>query len=169
MTKRTLILLRHAKSDWYSRASSDFDRPLNKRGRRDAPRVGRWLEENDYQPEVVLCSAARRATQTAVLAGEAAGWDPGKIDLRADLYLAASQTIRTMAEEALEAYRRVMIVGHNPGLELTLLEFCPEVTVPGDGKVMTTAAVAIIEFDFAQGRLGRPRCRLLKRPSELLT
>jgi phosphohistidine phosphatase len=61
MTRR-LILLRHAKSDWPD--VPDRDRPLAKRGRRDAPRIGRWLHDHGYLPDVVICSPARRTEQT---------------------------------------------------------------------------------------------------------
>ena len=72
MGKPRLILLRHAKSDWYSGALSDHDRPLNGRGMRDAPRVGRWIDANGYTPTVVLCSSALRTRQT--LDGVADDW-----------------------------------------------------------------------------------------------
>ena len=59
-----LILLRHAKSDWYSGVPGDFDRPLAARGRKDAPRVGKWMKKNGILPELILCSPAVRTRET---------------------------------------------------------------------------------------------------------
>jgi phosphohistidine phosphatase len=72
---RTLYLLRHAKSSWASPLLDDFERPLNKRGREAAPRIGRLLRKREMIPDLVLCSAARRATETWELAGQAIGRD----------------------------------------------------------------------------------------------
>ena len=71
-----LLLLRHAKSDWDTDAGSDIERPLAKRGRRDAPRIGEWLRERpELHPERVIASPAERARETAVLVLETIGED----------------------------------------------------------------------------------------------
>jgi phosphohistidine phosphatase len=61
---RTLILIRHAKSDWEHPALDDHDRPLNARGQRSAPRIGAWLAAQGLAPDAVLCSTARRTRET---------------------------------------------------------------------------------------------------------
>ena len=89
MTRR-LILLRHAKSDWPD--VPDRDRPLAKRGRRDAPRIGRWLHDHDYLPDVVICSTARRTEQTwELVAPELAGAPSVRFEPRA--YAASALTL----------------------------------------------------------------------------
>src|SRR5579859_3831085 len=91
-TARRLILLRHAKSDWPE--GPDLDRPLAKRGRRDAPRIGRWLRAHGFVPDVVICSAARRTRETwALVAPELAGSKrPGQAP--ADPALGLSPSVR---------------------------------------------------------------------------
>ncbi len=64
---KTLLLLRHAKSSWNDPSLADHDRPLKKRGRKAAPRMGRWLQENGLRPDCVLCSTATRARETLQL------------------------------------------------------------------------------------------------------
>jgi phosphohistidine phosphatase len=61
---RTLILIRHTKSDWDDSGLDDHDRPLNDRGRLSAPRIGAWLAEQGFEPDAVLCSTARRTRET---------------------------------------------------------------------------------------------------------
>ena len=93
---RRLILLRHAKSDWPE--GPDLDRPLAKRGRRDAPRIGRWLHEHGYRPDVVICSAARRTQQTWELIAPELGGSPSvRFEPRA--YAASPLTLRLLIQE----------------------------------------------------------------------
>ena len=152
MANKQLILLRHAKSDWYSSAPSDHARPLNHRGRRDAPKVGRWLREQGYAPQRIICSTARRTRETLQLAYDAADWGDLATDINIDfddaLYMASASAIVDIITENLSAHDRLMIVGHNPGMDSVLLRYCPDVTMRENlsGKLMTTAAVAIIQF-----------------------
>ncbi|MDD9921207.1 MAG: histidine phosphatase family protein, partial [Boseongicola sp.] len=106
---QTLILLRHAKSSWSDPALGDFDRPLNKRGQRDAPRIGRWLAENDFAPTQALCSTARRAKETL----EAAAPDAAATYLDS-LYLAPPAKIFDTIKSAQSG--RLVVVAHNPGI-----------------------------------------------------
>src|SRR5215470_16108264 len=93
---RRLILLRHAKSDWPD--VRDRDRPLAKRGRRDAPRIGRWLHDHDYVPDVVVCSVARRTRQTwELVAGELDGSPSVRFEPRA--YEASALTLLDLIQE----------------------------------------------------------------------
>ena len=147
MATRRLILLRHAKSDWHSGASTDFERPLNHRGRRDAPRVGDWLNSHVPEPDVICCSSAARARETLQLVSTEFDISSSGVLYLDDLYHATEQEIVQIAVQQLAQVQTVMMVGHNPGFELALMHFCPEVSVPGDGKLMTTCCVAIIEFD----------------------
>jgi len=141
-----LILLRHAKSDWSSGARSDFDRPLNARGRADAPRMGAWLAGHGYAPDAVIASPAARARETAELVCAALDFTVADIDFERDLYGAPAETIRAVAAEYLARHRRVMVVCHNPGIEYALLDYCPDAPAFDDGKLMPTCAAAVIEI-----------------------
>ena len=165
MATRRLVLLRHAKSDWHSGARSDFDRPLNARGRRDAPRVGRWLQANAELPERILCSSAARTRETLDGVFEGAGWSEAETDVnyRDNLYLASERTIVESALEALDEASPVMVVGHNPGMDLALIHFCPEVRADPRGKLMTTCALALIDVDEDR----QARLVTFRRPAEL--
>src|SRR4029434_2857520 len=134
---KTLLVLRHGKSSWSDPALDDHDRPLNKRGRRDGPRMGELVRQHGLIPDTVLSSDAVRAQLTAEAVAEAAGY-AGKILLNEHLYmaspadiLAALRTVRTNAET-------VMIVGHNPGLE----ELVEQLT--GEQQDLSTAALVQI-------------------------
>lgn len=111
----TLILTRHAKSDWNDPDQDDFDRPLNGRGRKSAPAIGRWLAEKGYLPDVVLVSGARRSVETWE---RMAGSLPETAEMRSApaLYHAEPKVIlgvlRTQTEPT------VMLIGHNPGIAL---------------------------------------------------
>jgi phosphohistidine phosphatase len=114
-----LLILRHAKSSWKDASLADHDRPLKKRGRRDAPRMGRWLREQDLLPDLILTSTAKRARETTRLATEAAAY-AGSIRAARALYHAEPEEIVSVLRTVEEPIERVMIVGHNPGLEMLL-------------------------------------------------
>lgn len=136
---KTLLILRHAKSSWSSSAVSDFDRPLNGRGRRDAPRMGAFMAENDLVPDLILCSAARRARDTARAVATASGADEPPVELDS-LYEAEPESyLQEISERAGDA-EVVMVVGHNPTLEELLSD------LTGSQERMPTAALARIEL-----------------------
>jgi phosphohistidine phosphatase len=141
---RTLVLLRHAKSDWPDVA--DYDRPLAKRGRRDAPAVGRWLGECGYAPDAVVCSTARRARETwelaaAGLAGLAPGASP-VVRYEPRVYEATVLGLLMLVREFDDAWRTAMIIGHNPGLAgLVTGLVSPDGASP---QAFPTAAVAVL-------------------------
>jgi phosphohistidine phosphatase len=133
VTERRLLVLRHAKSDW-PEGVADHDRPLAKRGRRDAPRMGQWLAEHGYLPEVVVCSTAQRTRQTwDLVAAELPGTPEVSYDPRA--YGASAQTLLYLARELPADCRTALLIAHNPGVsELA-------------GVGFPTAAVAVLTFD----------------------
>lgn len=142
MTTRTLVLMRHAKSSWET-GLTDHERPLNDRGEEAAPRMGRWLVSQGVSPDIILCSTARRAHQTAELVAAELGQG---VDVRAagQLYLPLPQDIiEVVATEAADA-STVLLVAHNPGISLAVEEFTNVATV------MPTAAVAVIDFGIDQ-------------------
>lgn len=112
----TLLVLRHAKSSWGDESLPDHERPLNGRGRRDAPRMALHLAHAAPPPARVLCSTAVRARQTldAVLGALSA---PPPVSLEPELYLAPAGALLTRLQALPEEADPVLLVGHNPGLE----------------------------------------------------
>ena len=168
-TTRQLILLRHAKSDWPD--VPDRDRPLAKRGRRDAPRIGKWLHEHGYQPDVVVCSDARRTRQTWDLVAPELGGSPAvRFEPRA--YAASALTLLYLAQELPGRYRSALFIAHNPGLsELASQLAAPATTDDGrrPGISLPTAAVAVLEFlgDWPSLTPGQARLISLTTPADL--
>ena len=137
---KELLVLRHAKSGHSNPRLTDHDRPLNQRGLETAPRVGRLLASEDLLPDLVLCSTATRTTQTAALVMEATGADIRTEHLQ-ELYLAPARTILELVVLGGGDADRVMVVGHNPGMENVL-------DMLGLGMhEMPTATLAHVRFD----------------------
>jgi len=113
---KTLLLLRHAKSAWDDPSLVDFDRPLASRGRKAAPRMGRFLSRQPGVPDLVLCSSAVRAQQTWALVAAELGSPPPVKHLRS-LYLAAPSRLLAAIQRVEKTVDRLLLVGHNPGLE----------------------------------------------------
>jgi phosphohistidine phosphatase len=113
---KKIYILRHAKSSWNDLAVSDFDRPLNERGKRDAPLMGDKLKELKIVPDLILSSAAKRAFTTATIVAEKINFPQEKIEKREDFYLASSQKILKVINLLDDSFNSVLIVGHNPGL-----------------------------------------------------
>lgn len=113
---KRLGLLRHAKSSWDSPAATDFDRPLNKRGERDAPRMGALLAERGVKPDTIISSAAARARTTAQLAGKELGFEAGDIRETEALYHASAGNMLAVLDDMAANADEVILVGHNPGI-----------------------------------------------------
>jgi len=142
---KTLLVLRHAKSSWNDPALDDHERPLNKRGRRDAPRMGELVREYGLIPDVIISSNAARARLTAEAVAEAARY-AGEILLDPRLYLACPADILSLLTAVRENAGTVMIIGHNPGLE----ELVEQLT--GERQDLPTAALAQIGLPIDQWR-----------------
>jgi len=136
---KSLLVLRHAKSSWKDPELADHDRPLSKRGRRDAPRMGRLMRELSLLPEVVLCSTATRAQSTLGLALDAADWSCERRFSPA-LYTASPDDIVALLRELPGRVGRVLVVGHNPALE----ELVRELT--GKEVALPTGALARLDW-----------------------
>ena len=141
-----LLVLRHAKSSWNDSTVADHERPLNERGRHDAPRVGELLRKHRQTPELIVSSDAVRARLTAEAVAKAARYD-GEILVDPRLYLASAadilEVLRDVGDTEAET---VMVVGHNPGLE----ELVEHLT--GDPQTLPTAALARIALPIARWR-----------------
>jgi phosphohistidine phosphatase len=142
--QRILYLVRHAKSSWKDPSLADIDRPLNKRGRRNVPDMGRRLRDQGHVPDLVISSPAHRALSTARgIAGEL-GIDAAAICIEEDLYFAGSRGMLGVLKEVDDRHGRVMMVGHNPAIT-ALLNDLANTGIPN----MVTCAIAIIGFDMA--------------------
>jgi phosphohistidine phosphatase len=152
----TLILFRHAKSSWTDSGLGDFDRPLSERGEKAASRMAAYIAEQDLVPDLVLCSAARRARDTLDLV---LPWTPEpRIDLVKALYLAEVPTLLALVQDTPPETQKLMIIGHNPGLQnfaLVLIGADAPEARPIARK-FPTAAVAVIRFDIADWTAVRP-------------
>ncbi len=113
---RELFLVRHAKSSWDDPLLADFDRPLNERGKRDAPRMGEHLAGMGVRPDLIVASPAKRAGKTAKIVAEKLGYDPKNIRWVEGIYEASVQSLLYLICSLPDEARRVMVVGHNPGL-----------------------------------------------------
>ena len=137
---KTLLILRHAKSSWKEAGLSDHDRPLNDRGKRDAPRMGKLLADHHLHPDLILSSTAKRARSTAKRAIK--GGDlTCPLELVDDFYLAPPETYVSELRQQPDSHNRILVIGHNPGLE-ELVEL-----LTGDGGPLPTAALVQVEFD----------------------
>ncbi len=149
VAEHTLILLRHAKSDW-SGHESDHDRPLAKRGRRQAPEAGRWLAVNVDSIDLAVVSTAQRARTTWDLASDELE-QPPRTRHDDDAYAASLSELLDIVRHLDEALGTVVLVGHNPGIE-ALAE-----TLTGETVPMPTSALAVIELTSTWDGAGRVR------------
>jgi len=115
---KTLYLTRHAKSYWKDQSIPDFDRPLNSRGKRDAPFIGEVLKNKKVIPNLIISSPAKRTKKTAIAIAEKLGYPEKKILFNEELYEASSNTLIKVIKKVDEKYDSVMIFAHNPGLTL---------------------------------------------------
>lgn len=128
---KTLLLLRHAKSSWSEPGSKDFDRPLKGKGFEDAALIGGHLLASGCVPHVIISSPALRARQTAEavansVANAVAGANTPKLSFDQSLYEAQPAAILRVARSADEDPDVLMLVGHNPSMQLAALKFCGE-------------------------------------------
>ena len=167
-----LLLFRHAKSSWDRPGADDHDRDLAPRGEASAPRMGALIASESLLPDAVLCSTARRAVRTWQLAAAELEPAPPVAHLR-ELYLAAPGALLELVRRHGGPARRLMLVGHNPGLHA----FALELAGAGDPDLRArlaekypTAALARLAFDVARWRDLAPRSGTLLgfwRPRDL--
>lgn len=113
---KRLILLRHAKSDWSDTELHDFERPLNKRGEKNAPEMGKRLRKGGVKPERIISSPARRARDTARLLTRKLTILESGVMFKDDIYEADTKTLLEMIRSVPQELECVLLVGHNPGL-----------------------------------------------------
>ncbi len=136
---KQLILMRHGKSSWKDPTLADVDRPLAKRGRRDAPRAGAALLAAQLECHRVLSSPARRALETARAVMSSWGEDDAAILVEDELYHDGSDGVLAVLARQPEELERIMVIGHNPELEEVLER------LTGEWESLPTAAWALVE------------------------
>jgi phosphohistidine phosphatase len=158
---RELLILRHAKSDWGSGAESDFERPLSRRGKQDAPKVGAWLYREGLVPDHVVSSPAERARQTTIKVCKSLDIGKKRIVWDPDLYEASVPHLLEALSRCPGDAATVLLVGHNPGLEELLRHLVgDDLEPPDDAKLLPTAALARLEMPNDWGHLD-PGCAQL--------
>jgi len=118
------VLLRHAKSSWEDPLLDDFDRPLAKRGRKAAKRVGAWLRQHEVRPDLVLCSESVRTRETLELILPSLGCEPA-ITYERRLYLADADGLLARIQQVADDVRSVLLIGHNPGMQELAVSLTP--------------------------------------------
>ena len=167
---RHLLLLRHAKSDWDAGATSDFERRLSKRGRKDTRRMGRWMRREDLLPDCIAASPARRARETALRVCKELAIPGRSIHFDPRLYEADVPALLAVLAECPQTCSNVMLVGHNPGLaDLLAWLWGKNIALPEDGKLMPTATLARLRMprDWTRLERGCGRMVVLTRPRSL--
>lgn len=137
---RTLLLMRHAKSDWSDAAGGDHGRPLNDRGRRDAPRMGQWLAATGELPDRILSSSSLRTRQTVAALTDIWKQSPPTVFLDTLYHAAPREIIDTVRLNGADA-KRLLVVAHNPGLASLVGRWA------GASVDLPTAAIAIFHFE----------------------
>ena len=136
---KTIYLVRHAKSDWGSEHTSDFDRTLNERGMKAAPFMASLLKEKKVHPELVIASPAIRALTTAEIFCNILGYPKEKIDKRIEIYEGGAGRLLNIVQQITDNCSTAMIFGHNP----TMTAFSNLLSGGGIDSLVTCAVVRI--------------------------
>lgn len=133
---KTIILVRHAKSSWKDLSLDDFDRPLNKRGKTNAPFMGEKLKERQIMPDLILSSPAKRARKTATTVAKKIGYPKKKIIFDDNMYHSSEWYLLELVRNQDDKYETLMLFGHNPGFNSfadILLKKNPVYNIPTTG------------------------------------
>lgn len=162
---RTLFLVRHAKSSWDDPALPDKDRPLDARGKRDAPMMGKRLAKRDVKPDLILSSPARRALTTAEIIAKELDYNVKDIVVHERLYAAAADDLLSVIRKLNDKLKHVMLFGHNPELTELAHRLSKEITR------LPTCAVAEFKFSaksWSDVGKAKPKRVLLDHPKTSL-
>jgi len=140
---KRLTLVRHAKSDWSLPGQNDWDRPLNKRGQRDAPEMARRLRSRRLKPDLILSSPAVRAVTTASVMARELKVPAARVVQDERLYLAGPADLLAVVRELGGEANHVMVFGHNPGMT----EFANRLSAGDQIDNLPTCGVFTAEFD----------------------
>ncbi len=159
-----LFLLRHAKSSWDDLDLSDFDRPLNSRGEKAAPRMGKEMKKRAVKPDLILCSPSKRTKETLSLVAESADLVSIEVSFCDEIYEATVKDLLKVLHKQSKSHKTILMVGHNPGMESLLLD------LTGDYEHFSTAALASIDVDLDDWKdlnKGVGKLKWILRPKEL--
>ncbi|HEY8521664.1 MAG TPA: histidine phosphatase family protein [Gammaproteobacteria bacterium] len=140
---KRLLLLRHAKSSWSDPSLADFDRPLAKRGERDAPLMGARLRARRERPSLIVTSPARRALRTAELVSQALGYPREFLQPERGLYLADAAGILAVIAAQEDRISNLLVVAHNPGMTVLANRLLPDLRLDN----LPTAGVVALDLD----------------------
>lgn len=169
MKKQTLLIMRHAKSDW-SANMEDFDRPLNRRGLKDAAKMGKWLRKQKIMPDRIVSSPAMRARQTIEIVCEQLNKHAPDIIWDERIYEARLGDLLKVIAQYGKNTECLLLTGHNPGLDHLVNHLLKDSPPQNEtGKLMTTAAIAILEFGEKgiSDKQGSGKMVKLARPKEI--
>jgi phosphohistidine phosphatase len=138
---KRLYLIRHAKSSWKDPTVVDFDRPLNKRGKRDAPFMGKRIKSYQVQPDLIISSPANRAAKTAKIIAEEIGVPKKQIVYDESIYEAGVASLLHVIRNIDNSANQVMLFGHNPGLTM-LAEYLTHILVDN----IPTCGIFCVDF-----------------------
>lgn len=150
---RELWLLRHGKSD-RNIITDDFDRPLKKRGKQAAQRIGVWMKQQNLIPDAVICSPAKRAIATAKKVCAAISVPECDIQQDRRLYAEGFERLKTVLAASADGPKKVLLVGHNPELEDLLSYLVGAANLPDEEKLLPTATLARLSMPNDWSSLG---------------
>ncbi len=156
MCAKRLFLIRHAKSSWKDAGLSDYERPLNRRGERDAPFMGRLLKKKNIYPDLIITSYAERARRTALLIANELDYPKHKVIIKKRLYEAMNKDIIEVIKETDEQVKILLLFGHNPGLT-TLHNFICEKFIDN----IPTCGITEYEYNDEWKNLNGNSCKLI--------
>jgi phosphohistidine phosphatase len=153
---KTIYLVRHAKSSWEDPKLADFKRPLNTRGKKDAPFMGVQLNNKQIEPDLILASPAKRAKKTAQAIAEKISYPAKNILFKDEFYEASEKTLLDIIKKIDERFDSVMVFAHNPGLTQlnNLISNNYIENIP-------TCGVVALECDKEWSDVGKNSCKLL--------
>ncbi|MEX0845618.1 MAG: histidine phosphatase family protein, partial [Balneolaceae bacterium] len=156
---KQILLMRHAKSSWGNPDLKDFDRPLEKRGKNDAPMIGKFIHQSGYMPGLIISSTAQRAKETTQHCAEAAQIKDECILWNEDLYFGSVRDYAAAIKSAPDEIERLMLVGHNPLMEniagiLAGAEYAVAIRMP------TAAVVCLESFSSTWAAISPDTCQL---------
>jgi phosphohistidine phosphatase len=154
----TFLLMRHGDAEPLHSADRDFDRPLTARGYRDIEHIGRWIQKYGWIADRIICSTAQRAKQTSEYLCQQIGINPQTIESEERIYEADLNQLIAILNETSPSTKKLMIVGHNPGLSHLLNYLLPDESA---NSSMPTAALAIISLDASWRNLDQNIGKLL--------
>ncbi len=143
---KELLILRHGKSDW-NLDCIDFNRPLSPRGQHDAQTIGNWLKQEQQQPDLIISSPALRALTTAEITCLAMDLPVQSIQTDINIYEASLSDLLQLLTTLPDSVQRLLLVGHNPGLEQLLSHLVPHIPMPDNYNLMPTAALAYMQMN----------------------